>query len=80
VSAPTGGLTPYSRAFWYGSDATNAVIFVTQWGHISVNDVELQDREFFAVIREGREPNASVAPALPCYRALDDLDKQLATG
>jgi len=33
-----------------------------------MNGIELQDREFFAAIREGREPNASVAQVLPCYR------------
>src|ERR1700761_3894107 len=45
---------------------------------VSMNGIELQDREFFAAIREGREPNASVAQVLPCYRVLDELDKQLA--
>ena len=34
---------------------------------VSMNGIELQDREFFAAIREGREPNASVAQVLPCY-------------
>ena len=47
---------------------------------VSMNGIELQDREFFAAIREGREPNASVAQVLPCYRVLDDLEKQLAKG
>jgi 2-hydroxy-4-carboxymuconate semialdehyde hemiacetal dehydrogenase len=42
-----------------------------------MNGIELQDREFFAAIREGREPNASVARVLPCYRALHHLDQQL---
>lgn len=45
---------------------------------VSMNGIELQDREFFAAIREGREPNASVAQVLPCYRILDQLEKQLA--
>src|SRR5688572_32087485 len=45
---------------------------------VSVNGIELQDREFFAAVREGREPNASVAQVLPCYRVLDQLEKQLA--
>ncbi len=44
---------------------------------VSMNGIELQDREFFAAIREGREPNASVAQVLPCYRVLDRLEKQL---
>ncbi len=45
---------------------------------VSTNGIELQDREFFAAIREGREPNASVAQVLPCYRILDQLERQLA--
>jgi 2-hydroxy-4-carboxymuconate semialdehyde hemiacetal dehydrogenase len=45
---------------------------------VSMNGIELQDREFFAAIREGREPNASVAMVLPCYRTLHQLEQQLA--
>ena len=45
---------------------------------LSMNGIELQDREFFAAIREGREPNASVAQVLPCYQVLHDLEIQLA--
>jgi 2-hydroxy-4-carboxymuconate semialdehyde hemiacetal dehydrogenase len=44
---------------------------------VSMNGIELQDREFVAAIREGREPNASVAQVLPCYRTLDQLERQL---
>ena len=44
---------------------------------VSMNGIELQDREFFAAIREGREPNASVAQVLPCYEVLDRLERQL---
>jgi 2-hydroxy-4-carboxymuconate semialdehyde hemiacetal dehydrogenase len=44
---------------------------------VSMNGIELQDREFFAAIREGREPNASVAQVLPCYELLHDLERQL---
>jgi 2-hydroxy-4-carboxymuconate semialdehyde hemiacetal dehydrogenase len=43
---------------------------------VSMNGIELQDREFFAAIREGREPNASVAQVLPCYRVLHQLEQQ----
>jgi len=43
---------------------------------VSMNGIELQDREFFAAIREGREPNASVAQVLPCYQVLHDLELQ----
>jgi 2-hydroxy-4-carboxymuconate semialdehyde hemiacetal dehydrogenase len=44
---------------------------------VSMNGIELQDREFFAAIREGREPNSSVAQVLPCYRVLHKLERQL---
>jgi 2-hydroxy-4-carboxymuconate semialdehyde hemiacetal dehydrogenase len=44
---------------------------------VSMNGIELQDREFFAAIREGREPNASVAQVLPCYEVLHSLEQQL---
>jgi 2-hydroxy-4-carboxymuconate semialdehyde hemiacetal dehydrogenase len=45
---------------------------------VSMNGIELQDREFFAAIREGRQPNASVAQVLPCYEVLHELSRQLA--
>ncbi|MEO6093888.1 MAG: Gfo/Idh/MocA family oxidoreductase [Novosphingobium sp.] len=44
---------------------------------VSNNGIELQDREFVAAIREGREPNSSVAQVLDCYRVLGELDGQL---
>mgnify|MGYP003600046780 FL=1 len=44
---------------------------------VSMNGIELQDREFFAAIREGREPNASVGRVLACYQALHQLEQQL---
>ena len=44
---------------------------------VSMNGIELQDREFFAAIREGREPNSSVAKVLPCYDVLHQLEQQL---
>jgi len=47
---------------------------------VSMNGIELQDREFFAAIREGREPNSSVAQVLPCYELLHDLERQLTLG
>ena len=43
---------------------------------VSMNGIELQDREFIAAIREGREPNSSVAQVLPCYKVLHDLEGQ----
>jgi 2-hydroxy-4-carboxymuconate semialdehyde hemiacetal dehydrogenase len=42
---------------------------------VSMNGIELQDREFFAAIREKREPNSSVAQVLPAMRTLDKLEK-----
>ena len=44
---------------------------------VSMNGIELQDREFFAAIREGREPNASVGRVLACYQVLHQLEQQL---
>ena len=44
---------------------------------VSMNGIELQDREFFAAIKEGREPNSSVASVHACYQVLHDLEQQL---
>ncbi len=44
---------------------------------VSMNGIELQDREFFAAIAQGREPNSSVAKVLPCYKVLHDLELRL---
>jgi 2-hydroxy-4-carboxymuconate semialdehyde hemiacetal dehydrogenase len=44
---------------------------------VSMNGIELQDREFIAAIREGREPNSSVGKVLDCYRVLGNLERQL---
>ena len=44
---------------------------------LSMNGIELQDREFFAAIEDGREPNASVAQVLPCYEVLHRLAQEL---
>jgi 2-hydroxy-4-carboxymuconate semialdehyde hemiacetal dehydrogenase len=44
---------------------------------VSMNGIELQDREFVTAIREGREPNSSVAKVLPCYKILHDLEQQI---
>ena len=45
---------------------------------VSTNGIELQDREFVAAIREGREPNSSVGDVLSCYRLLGELETELA--
>ena len=44
---------------------------------VSMNGIELQDREFFAAIREGRQPRSSIAQVLPCYQILHALEQQL---
>ncbi|MCJ2177171.1 Gfo/Idh/MocA family oxidoreductase [Novosphingobium album (ex Hu et al. 2023)] len=44
---------------------------------VSMNGIELQDREFVAAIREGREPNSSVAQVLDCYRVIGELAASL---
>lgn len=44
---------------------------------VSMNGIELQDREFVSAIVEGREPNSSVASVIECYRTLAALEKQL---
>jgi 2-hydroxy-4-carboxymuconate semialdehyde hemiacetal dehydrogenase len=46
---------------------------------VSTNGIELQDREFVAAIREGREPNSSVRDVLSCYRLLGELETELAS-
>ncbi len=58
-------------------DGKNNAIDVSKVA-VSLNGIELQDREFFAAIREQREPNASVAMVLPCYRTLHELELKLA--
>jgi 2-hydroxy-4-carboxymuconate semialdehyde hemiacetal dehydrogenase len=57
-------------------DGKNNQIDVTKVD-VSMNGIELQDREFFSAIREHREPNASVAQCLPAMQTLDVLDRQL---
>jgi 2-hydroxy-4-carboxymuconate semialdehyde hemiacetal dehydrogenase len=57
-------------------DGKNNVIDVSQVD-VSLNGIELQDREFFAAIAQRREPNASVQQVLPCYRTLHELEQQL---
>jgi 2-hydroxy-4-carboxymuconate semialdehyde hemiacetal dehydrogenase len=44
---------------------------------VSMNGIELQDREFVAAILEGREPNSSVASVLDCYRVMGELAASL---
>jgi 2-hydroxy-4-carboxymuconate semialdehyde hemiacetal dehydrogenase len=44
---------------------------------VSKDGVELCDREFFAAIREGREPNSSAEQCLGAMITLDQLEKKL---
>lgn len=57
-------------------DGKEEVIDVTQVD-VSMNGIELQDREFISSIQEGREARSSVANVIECYRVLADLEKQL---
>ena len=47
---------------------------------VSTNGIELEDREFFAAIKEKREPNSSVRQGLDCMRTLDKLERELNRG
>ena len=47
---------------------------------VSLNGIELEDREFFAAIREARQPKSSVADVLPAMRVLGDLENKLKAG
>ena len=44
---------------------------------VSMNGIELQDREFFAAIKEKREPNSSLRQVLPAMQTLDRLERML---
>ncbi len=44
---------------------------------VSMNGIELQDREFISAIKEGREPNASVQQALSAMQVLDQIEQLL---
>ena len=47
---------------------------------VSMNGIELQDRDFIAAIVEDREPVASAASVLPCYEVLHQIEQQLQRG
>src|ERR1700744_5064878 len=57
-------------------DGKNNAIDVSQVD-VSMNGIELQDREFIAAIREQREPNSSVQQVLPAMRTLGKLEDLL---
>jgi 2-hydroxy-4-carboxymuconate semialdehyde hemiacetal dehydrogenase len=60
-------------------DGNNSPIDVSKVD-VSMNGIELQDREFFAAIRQQREPNASVAQCLPAMQTLARLENCLHEG
>jgi 2-hydroxy-4-carboxymuconate semialdehyde hemiacetal dehydrogenase len=60
-------------------DGNNSPIDVSKVD-VSMNGIELQDREFFAAIRQHREPNASVAQCLPAMQTLAKLESRLQQG
>src|SRR5436305_2954174 len=59
------------------SDGNDEVIDLSRVD-VSMNGIELEDREFFAAIQEKREPKSSVADVLPAMQALGRLEAQLA--
>jgi 2-hydroxy-4-carboxymuconate semialdehyde hemiacetal dehydrogenase len=44
---------------------------------VSMDGIELEDREFIAAIKEKREPNGSLAQVLPCMYALGKLEQMI---
>ncbi|HET6317645.1 MAG TPA: Gfo/Idh/MocA family oxidoreductase, partial [Chloroflexota bacterium] len=44
---------------------------------VSMNGIELEDREFFAAVKEKRTPKSSVDDVLPAMRVLGKLEEQL---
>jgi 2-hydroxy-4-carboxymuconate semialdehyde hemiacetal dehydrogenase len=44
---------------------------------VSMDGIELQDREFVGAISQGRQPNSSIESVLDCYRILGQLQEQL---
>ena len=76
TSVETAPVTPLLGITLPDPDGKDQAIDVSKVD-VSMNGIELQDREFVAAIRDRREPNASVAQVLPCYRTLHELDQQL---
>ncbi|MGA1576023.1 MAG: Gfo/Idh/MocA family protein, partial [Burkholderiaceae bacterium] len=74
LQAASGAICTLSLSF--NNDGKENAIDVSKVD-VSMNGIELQDREFFAAIREGREPNASVQQVLPCYQTMHSLEQQL---
>jgi 2-hydroxy-4-carboxymuconate semialdehyde hemiacetal dehydrogenase len=58
------------------ADGNGKPVDVTGFGP-SANGIEIQDREFVDALREGREPESSVARCLPTMQVLDRLRRHL---
>jgi 2-hydroxy-4-carboxymuconate semialdehyde hemiacetal dehydrogenase len=58
------------------SDGKDAKIDVSKVD-VSMDGIELEDREFIAAIKEKREANGSLAEVLPCMRVLGKLEKMI---
>ena len=44
---------------------------------VSMDGIELEDREFIAAIRDKRQPNSSVEQVLPCMRVMGKIEKMI---
>lgn len=58
------------------TDGSNEPIDVSKVD-VSLNGIELEDREFFAAIAEKREPKSSIAQVLPAMQCLGRLEERL---
>ena len=61
------------------SDGKDQVIDLSKVD-VSMNGIELEDREFFAAIKQGREPKSSVKQCLPAMAVLHKLEQELNRG
>jgi 2-hydroxy-4-carboxymuconate semialdehyde hemiacetal dehydrogenase len=61
------------------SDGHGAPIDVSG-AHLSLDGVELQDREFVSAIGQHREATSAFEKVMPSYRILQDLEIQLLEG
>ena len=73
-SATSATTAPTSRYTTTWCDGKNNPIDVSKVD-VSMDGIELEDREFIAAIKEKREPNGSLAQVLPCMHVLGKLEK-----
>ena len=75
ASSATSATTAPIKAFYDDlSDGKDNKIDVSKVD-VSMDGIELEDREFIAAIQEKREPNGSLAQLLPCMRVLGKLEQ-----